>query len=127
MKKVALVCRYLLALALTVFGLDKFLHFMPMPDAPVEGQGFLGALADAGYVFPGVGLVFLFTAACLLTGRIVLGLLVLAPVTLNIVLYHIRYDLPGIAAGAVIALLQVVLFYCHWRDLLPLLKGYRRD
>ena len=41
MKNARTVIRFLLALALAVFGADKFLHFMPQPDAPPEGGAFL--------------------------------------------------------------------------------------
>ncbi|MFT7518152.1 MAG: putative oxidoreductase, partial [Kiritimatiellia bacterium] len=56
MKNARTAIRFLLALVLAVFGADKFLHFMPRPDAPAEGGAFLGALHDAGYVFPTIGL-----------------------------------------------------------------------
>ena len=59
MNKTRTVIRFLLALVLAVFGADKFLHFMPQPDAPPEGGAFLGSLVDAGYVFPVIGLVLL--------------------------------------------------------------------
>ena len=41
MKNARTVIRFLLAIALAVFGADKFLHFMPRPDAPPEGGAFL--------------------------------------------------------------------------------------
>ena len=36
--KIEMVVRLLLALALLVFGADKFFHFMPMPEPPEEGR-----------------------------------------------------------------------------------------
>jgi putative oxidoreductase len=79
MKNARTVIRFLLALALAVFGVDKFLHFMPPPEAPPEGGAFLGALADAGYVFPAIGLAFLATSVCLLAARVARGLILLRP------------------------------------------------
>ncbi len=113
MKNARTAIRFLLALALVVFGADQFFHFMPQPDAPPEGGAFLGALADAGYVFPVIGLTFLATAACLLAGRVALGLIILTPITLNILLYHFRYDMAGIGAGAVITAMQLALIWMH--------------
>jgi putative oxidoreductase len=120
MKTPRTVIRFLLALALAVFGADKFLHFMPQPDAPPEGGAFLGALFDAGYVFPAIGLAFLTTSACLLAGRVALGVIILTPITLNILLYHFRYDVAGIGAGAVIAAMQIALIWMHRRDFIAL-------
>jgi putative oxidoreductase len=124
-KNARTVIRFLLALALAVFGADKFLHFMPQPDAPPEGGAFLGALFDAGYVFPAIGLAFLTTSACLLAGRVALGVIILTPITLNILLYHFRYDMAGIGPGAVIAALQVALIWMHRSELAALLARGR--
>ena len=123
MKNARTVIRFLLALTLAVFGADKFLHFMPQPDAPPEGGAFLGALADAGYVFPAIGLAFLATAACLLAGRVALGVIILTPITLNILLYHFRYDMAGIGAGAVITAMQLALVWMYRRDFTTLSRA----
>jgi putative oxidoreductase len=123
MKNAPTAIRFLLAIALAVFGMDKFLHFMPMPDAPAEGGAFLGSLADAGYVFPAIGLAFLATSACLLAGRVTLGLILLAPITLNILLYHFRYDMAGVGAGAVITAMQLALVWMHREDFTTLTRA----
>ncbi len=127
MHKLRLVCRVLLALALTVFGADKFLHFLEMPEPPPEGGAFLVALTEAGYVFPTIGLVFLVSALCLITGRVALGLLLLAPVLVNILEYHLRFDPAGIGGGAVLTALWVVLAVTHVGDFGPLLRPTARD
>lgn len=126
MKTPRTVIRFLLAFALAVFGADKFLHFMPPPDAPPEGGAFLGALADAGYVFPAIGLAFLTTSACLLVGRVALGMIILTPITLNILLYHYRYDVAGSGPGAVITAMQIALIWLHRRDFAALFYGPKK-
>jgi len=67
--------RYLLAVALAVFGADKFFHFMPKPDPPEAGGKFLSALVETGYIFPTIGVVFLVAALLLMVRRVVLALL----------------------------------------------------
>ena len=123
--KADLVVRGLLALMLVVFGLDKFMHFMPVPEPPEEGGAFLGALLGAGYIFPTIGIVFLVAALSLVTDCVLLALVLLAPVVLNILFYHFRYEVPGIGAGAVIALLAIVLAFMHKSDLKPLFRSSR--
>ena len=44
MKNARTAIRFLLALALALFGADMFFHFMPQPDAPPEGGAFLNGL-----------------------------------------------------------------------------------
>ena len=123
MNKARQAIRILLAIALAVFGVDKFAHFMPQPDAPPEGGEFLGALANAGYVFPAIGLTFLATAACLLLGRVALGLIILTPITLNILLYHFRFDMAGVGAGAVLTAMQLALIWMHRNEFTALARA----
>ena len=120
--KLEMVARYLLALALLVFGADKFLHFMPHPEPPEAGGQYLGALFGAGFIFPTIGVVFIVAALCLLTKRVVLALLLVSPVILNILLYHATYDVPGIGAGAVLAVLALALFCFHARGVAMLFQ-----
>ncbi|MFV1996242.1 MAG: DoxX protein [Verrucomicrobiales bacterium] len=113
-QKAELFVRYLLALILTVFGLNTFIGFMENPTPPEEGGKFLMALGGAGYIYPAVAIVFLIAAVCLWTKRCVgFALVLLAPMTVNIFLYHLRFDIPGIGAGALIAILQVALAAMH--------------
>jgi len=108
--------RIVLAIMLAVFGADKFFHYLPMPDPPEAGGAFLGALGAAGYIFPTIGGVFLLSALLLMAKRVVLALLLLAPIALNIVLYHVQYDMAGIGAGALLSTLMVVLACLHAGD-----------
>lgn len=104
--------RFLLAFILIIFGLNKFLGFMPMPDPPVEGGAFLGSLMNAGYVFPFVGVVFLVSGALLAFNKAVgFALILLAPMTVNILLYHFRFDPApqAFAPGIIIAILQIIV------------------
>lgn len=116
MGKTRTAVRILLAIALGVFGADKFFPFLPHPDAPSGGAHYLEALADSGFVIPAVGVAFLATAVCLLLNRVALGLFLLAPITINILLYHYRFDIKGSGAIVVIAVMQVLLFWLHRRD-----------
>ncbi|MFT7542895.1 MAG: putative oxidoreductase, partial [Gammaproteobacteria bacterium] len=116
MQKTELAVRYLLVLMLLVFGLNKFLHFMPQPEAPEEGGKFLGALFGAGYVFPTIGIVFLASAVLLVGKRVVLALLLLAPIAVNILGYHLKFDVAGIGGGAVLTALMAILTVIHVRS-----------
>jgi uncharacterized membrane protein YphA (DoxX/SURF4 family) len=81
--------RLLLGLIFTVFGLNGFLHFIPMP--PPEGLAaeFLGGLAASGYFFPMLALTQILVGLALLFNRYsALALVVLAPITINILAFH---------------------------------------
>lgn len=72
-----------------VFGLNGFLQFMPQPELPASAGAFLGALAATGYMFPVIKGIEVVAGAMLLTGRAVpLALVLLAPIIINIALFH---------------------------------------
>jgi uncharacterized membrane protein YphA (DoxX/SURF4 family) len=72
-----------------VFGLDGFFHFAPHPPMNDQATQFLGALAATGYMFPLIKGTEVVVGALLLSGRFVpLALTVLAPIIVNIVLFH---------------------------------------
>lgn len=123
--RIELVVRLLLALMAGVFGANKFAHFLPQPDPPQAGGEFLGALMDAGYVFPAIGIVFILSALLLLANRVVLALVLLAPIAVNILGYHIQYDLAGIGPGGVLAGLLLVLAIVRAKDVAQLFAGPR--
>ena len=81
--------RLLLGLIFVVFGLNGFLHFIPIPPADGAAGSFMGGLAASGYFFPMLAGIQVAVGLALLANRFVaLALLVLAPITVNIVAYH---------------------------------------
>ncbi len=81
--------RLLTGLIFVVFGLNGFLGFLPMPPLPEGAGAFMGALAATGYMFPLIKGTEIVAGLMLLSGRLVpLALVLLAPVIVNIVLFH---------------------------------------
>ena len=114
-KKVTMVLRLLLGLILFVFGLNKFLNFLPMP--PMEGGAgaFMGALNDTGYMFPLIAITEIVAGALLLLNKWTgLGLIFAAIISVNIVLFHLVLDISGIGLAAVVAVLNILVMYGNW-------------
>jgi hypothetical protein len=83
------VVRYLMGLIFFVFGLNGFLQFIPTPPLPGGAGAFAGALLATGYMFPLLKTVEVVSGALLLGNRFVpLAVAMLAPVTINIFLFH---------------------------------------
>lgn len=111
MKTVFTIARYLMGLMFTVFGLNGFLHFIhqPPPASPFAIQYMTVMVATHYFVL--VFLVQLVAGVLLLLNRFVpLALVLLAPVLVNILLFHFLMDPAGIAAGLFASILWVVLF-----------------
>lgn len=113
MKRITLVARLLLGLIFFVFGLNGFFHFIPMKQqmAPAAMTFFQGMMATR-YFFPLLAGTQVVTGALLLTGAFVpLALVVLAPVILNIFLFHAFVQTQGIVLALVLGFLEIYLSF----------------
>jgi hypothetical protein len=107
--------RLLLGLVFVVFGLNGFLQFLPMPPMAGAPGAFLGALLATGYLFPLIKGTEVIAGALLLGNRFVpLALALLAPVVVNIVLFHTFLTPPNPVAFVVLAL-EVYLAWAYRR------------
>jgi len=111
MKIVTLIARILLGLLFLVFGLNGFLHFIPMaPPAGVAGQ-YMGALFLSHYLVA-VFLLQTIGGALLLANRFVpLALVLLGPVLVNILLFHALMAPEGMPVALFATVLWAILFY----------------
>jgi hypothetical protein len=108
MKIASTIARYLLGTTFFVFGLNGFLHFIPIP--PPEGTGgqFLGALFVSGELSLIMGLQLVAGAMLLANRYVPLALVAIGPVIVNILLFHVFMDLGGLPLAAMAAVLWVV-------------------
>ena len=114
MQKAALIARLLLGLIFTVFSFNYFVPFLPMPEMSEPAGAFMGALAATGYMLPLIKSVELVTGVLLLLGVLVpLSLTLLAPVIVNIVLFHLFLDPAGLPVGLVVLVLELFLAYAY--------------
>jgi putative oxidoreductase len=111
MKIATLIARVLLGLLFLVFGLNGFLHFIPMAlPSGLAGQ-YMGVLFASHY------LAFVFSVqivggALLLANRFVpLALILLGPVLVNILLFHSLMAPEGLPMALFATVLWAILFY----------------
>ncbi len=116
MSKLPLIARIILGLIFTVFSINFFVPFLPMPEPTPEAGAFLGALMDSGYMFYFIKIVELVGGIMLLIGICIpFALLLLAPIVVNIFLFHIFLDPAGFLMGLFIFFLELYLLY-HYRS-----------
>jgi putative oxidoreductase len=114
MKIVTLIARLLLGLIAVVFGLNGFLNFLnmgPMPSG-LAGQ-FIVALAVSHYFWVVAALQVVGGALLLVNRFVPLALVLLGPVIVNIILYHVFLNPTGIALAIVVVILWLIVFYSY--------------
>src|SRR5438046_7646197 len=116
MKIATIIARILLGLIFVVFGSNIFLHFIPMPPPPPTLAGdFTKALFLSHYLHV-VAVFQIVGGLLLLVGRFVpLGLVLLAPVIVNIDLVHLLLEPSGLPMATVISILLIFLIW-RYRD-----------
>jgi uncharacterized membrane protein YphA (DoxX/SURF4 family) len=114
MKILTLIARLLLGLVFVVLGLNGFLNFLSMGPMPTGLAGqFVGALFLSHYFWV-VSALQIAGGALLLVNRFVpLGLVLLGPVIVNILLYHLFLNPTGIALAIVVTILWLIVFYAR--------------
>ena len=114
MKILTLIARLLLGLVFVVIGLNGFLNFLSMAPMPTGLAGqFIGALFLSHYFWV-VAALQIAGGALLLVNRFVpLGLVLLGPVIVNILLYHVLLNPTGIALAIVVTILWLIVFYAR--------------
>ena len=123
-QKVIMGMRIILGLILLIFGLNKFLNFMPMPPLPEGAGNFMKALIDTGYMMPLIALVEIVSGILLLINKYVpVALLILAPLSVNIVAFHAMLAPSGIAPAALVAILNILLLLSNKDKFSSVLAG----
>ncbi len=110
MKTSVLIARVLLGLLFLVFGLNGFLHFIPSPPPSGLAGQFIGAMFVSHYL----NVVFalqIVAGALLLANRFVpAALIILAPLLVNIALFHAFMAPVGYAPAVIAIILWFVVF-----------------
>lgn len=115
MKYAIIIVRVFLGLMFTVFGLNGFFHFMgPMPKMEGDAGAFVGALVHSGYFYV-IAAIQVLGGLCLLIGSRLAapGLMLVGPVIVNILLYHIFLDRSGLPLAVVVVLLSFFLLWIY--------------
>ena len=96
---------------------------MPNPELSESAGNFMGALIGSGYIFPILGIAYIIAGLCLVLNKAVpFALIVLVPVSINIIAFHLTYNPEGILFAAVVAILNLLLIYANWDRFKPLFK-----
>jgi len=108
------ILRSLMGLIFLVFGLNFFLHFIPNPPEPPAAGDFVGALFRTGYFLPMIGATQVVAGALLLSGIMVpFALALIAPVIVNIFLFHLFLAPGGLPLAVIVVAFEVILAWMY--------------
>ena len=114
MKIVTLIARLLLGLAFVVLGLNGFLNFLNMGPLPSGFAGqFIIALAASHYLWVIAGLQVAGGVLLLVNRFVPLALVLLGPIIVNILLYHVFLNRSGAQLAILVTILWFIVFYGH--------------
>jgi len=117
MKKLILILRILLGVLLILFGSNKFIGFLPDFEFADPNAGILFAALAGSYILKTVGLIEVIVGFLLVINKAVpFALVLLAPISVNIILFHATLDPANIGPGVFVFIVNTYLIYTHWNN-----------
>jgi uncharacterized membrane protein YphA (DoxX/SURF4 family) len=115
------ITRILLGLILVAFGINKLYEFIPLPEPPRVASELMASMANTGYVLNLVA-IFEIIIGLMLIFRLWVPfvLLILAPLSLNILLFHLFLHVPYIGTAILVVTLNTILIYKYRHKYKPL-------
>ena len=111
------ILRMLLGVSLLIFGMNKFFAFIPIFDMAPAAANFMESLNSTGYVLYVVASLELLIGGLLLFKKWVpFALILLAPIVVNILLFHLFLDVSGMFVAVFMLTITGVLIYKYWKS-----------
>ncbi len=117
------ILRTVLGLGLIFFGLIKLIKFdfMPTPTFSDDASLFMESLNNTGYFIRVIAFFEIIIGLLLLFNKWVpFALILLVPITVNVFLFHLFLDSPGLILAIVVVFLNAIMIYKHWKSFRPL-------
>ena len=111
------ILRMLLGISLLIFGINKFIPFIPIFDMAPAAANFMESLNSTGYVLYVVASLELLIGGLLLFKKWVpFALILLAPIVVNILLFQLFLDVSGMFVAVFMLTITGVLIYKYWKS-----------
>jgi putative oxidoreductase len=124
MKIVATIARIIMGCVFVFFGLNIFFQFLHMPPPPSGPAGdFAKALFVSHYIYVVGGLQVVGGLLCLLGRFVPLALILLGPVIVNILLFHLLLNPTGLPMAIAVSVLALIVLWYHRAAFSGLLKS----
>jgi uncharacterized membrane protein YphA (DoxX/SURF4 family) len=108
MKTTSMIARILLGLLFLVFGLNGFLQFLKMPPPTGAAAQFFGALFVSHEIVVIMAIQVIVGVLLLVNRFVPFALLLLGPVIVNIVLFHVFMNPSGLPPAMIASILWIL-------------------
>ena len=123
-KKVIRTVQVIFGLILIFFALNTFFQFSAAPEFNEAATAFLTALFNTGYILPLMAFAWLIAGILYIINRwSALATILIFPITVNILLFHLLLDLTGTLFALIFVILNIYFIIVHWKAYRPLFKG----
>ncbi|MFP2995327.1 DoxX family protein [Spongiivirga sp. MCCC 1A20706] len=114
--RLTMALRILMGLIFVVFGANKFGGFLPNPELGAEAGSLIGAIINSGFMWELMGIIYVVAGVLLIINKAVpFALVLLAPMVVNIFLFHAVLDPAGLEGpSSLVLILQIALTYAYW-------------
>lgn len=117
------ITRILLGLILIIFPLNALFVKAFKPAMPEQAQALMTAFAQSGYLLTFIQGTELLIGLLLVTGYFTpLAILLLLPISVNILLFHLFLAPPVAGPGLLIFLMNIFLLYAHRTSFIHLIQ-----
>ena len=114
-RKLVRAVQIIFGLYLAFLGLIGYIVSLPAPSYNEAGMAFLGALFNTGYMFHLMSIIFVLSGLMFIFNRFsAFGAVLLAPISVNIALFHIFLDFTGWWMALIIIILNIYLGIIYW-------------
>lgn len=124
MKMAASILQRLLGFIFLAFGLNGFVHFIPQMKMPNPALQLFIGMAATRYMIPLLFATQAVSGALLIVGMFVpLALALLAPILVNIFLFHVFIALDGLPVAIIVVGLELFLVWAYRDSFAPMLRA----
>jgi hypothetical protein len=121
-KILAVLCA-LVGLGMVIFGANKLVPFIPMPELTPEMQAVFTAFGTIKWIMPLVGIAEIIGGLLIAFPKTrALGAIVLLPINIGIMVHHLALEPSGLAIGAVFFLVNCWAILDAKKQYLPMIK-----
>ena len=123
MKIVKTILSTLFGLMFLNAGIDKFLHYMPMPEMPAEMMKINEAFGTIVWLMPLVGAIEILGGLLFIFPKTrALGAIVILPIMVGIIVHNAVYMPSGLSIAGVFLIINIWMIQDNWEKYKPMFR-----